>query len=224
MERKIYSGIAVIAVLILGIAFFKGDNPVEKSDFPWHIEHPSDDTTRIFGITLGQSNTHEAEQHFKEVANPILFKSPGGQLVVEVFFEEVNLAGLKARIVLSIAVPDSELQGMFERGLRMNATGSGKEITLVPDDIARVFTMPISSLTYMPATRLDDAVFSKRFGQPQLRIKEKKSGAVHWLYPQNGLDITLGGNEKPLLQYVAPKNFDKLSQPLLANGELLQQP
>ncbi len=222
MERKIYWGIAIIAVLILGMAFFKGDLPAEKSDLPWHIEHPAADTTRIFGITLGQSNTHDAEQHFKEEAKPILFKSPSGQLVVEVFFEEVNLAGLKARIVLSIAVPVSELQGMFERGLRMNATGSGKEITITPDDIARVFTMPISSLTYMPATRLEDAVFTKRFGQPEMRVKEKKSGAIHWLYPQNGLDITLGGNEKPLLQYVAPKDFDKLTQPLWANGEILK--
>ncbi len=160
---------------------------------------------------MGQSNTNEAEKHFKEVAKPILFKSPNGQLVVEVFFEEVNLAGLKARVVLNIAVPDSELQGMFERGLRMNATSSGKEITMTPDDVARVFTMPISSLTYMPSVRLEDAVFAKRFGQPAQRIKEKKSGVVHWLYPQNGLDIALGGNEKPLLQYVAPKNFDTLA-------------
>jgi hypothetical protein len=222
MARKIYIGIALIAVLILGMAFLNGDKPAEITDLPWHIEHPSADTTRIFGVTLGQSNTNEAEQHFKEVAKPILFKSSNGQLAVEVFFEEVNLAGLKARIVLSIAVPDSELQGMLERGLRMNATGSGKEITLTPDDIASVFTMPISSLTYMPATRLEDAIFSKRFGQPELRVKEKKSGAVHWLYPQNGLDITLGGNEKPLLQYVSPKNFDKLTQPLFANGEFLK--
>ncbi len=222
MERKIYWGIALVAVLILGVAFFKGDQPAEKSDLPWYIEHPAADTTRVFGITLGQTNTNEAQQHFKEVANPILFKSPGGQLVVEVFFEEVNLAGLKARIVLGIAVPGSELQGMYERGLRMNATGSGKEITLTPDDIASVFTIPISSLTYMPATRLEDAIFSKRFGQPKQRVKEKKSGAVHWLYPQNGLDITLGGDEKPLLQYVAPKDFDKLTQPLLANGEILK--
>jgi hypothetical protein len=222
MERKIYWGTAIIAVLILGMAFFKGDLPAEKSDLPWHIEHPSADTTRIFGVTLGQSNTHDAEQHFKEEAKPILFKSPSGQLVVEVFFEEVNLAGLKARIVLGIAVPDSELQGMFDRGLRMNATGSGKEITITPDDIARVFTMPISSLTYMPATRLEDAIFTKRFGQPEMRVKEKKSGAIHWLYPQNGLDITLGGNEKPLLQFVAPKDFDKLTQPLWANGEILK--
>ncbi len=222
MERKIYWLLTLVAALILSVAFFSGDKPTEKSDLPWHIEHPTTDTTRIFGITLGQSNTNEAEQHFQEVAKPILFKSPDGQLVVEVFFEEVNLAGLKARIVLSIAVPNSELQGMFERGLRMNATGSGKEITLIPDDISRVFTMPITSLTYMPTTRLEDAIFAKRFGQPELRVKEKKSGAVHWLYPQNGLDITLGGSEKPLLQYVAPKNFDRLTQPLLANGEILK--
>lgn len=222
MERKIYWGIALIAVLILGVAFFKGDKPAEISDLPWHIGHPTADSSRIFGITLGQSNTNEAERYFKEVAKPILFKSPGGQLAVEVFFEEVKLAGLKARVVLNIAVPDGELPGMFERGLRMNATGSGKEITMTPDDVSRVFAMPISSLTYMPAVRLEDAVFAKRFGQPVLRIRENKSGAVHWLYPQHGLDITLGGGEKPLLQYVSPRDFDKLTQPLLANGEILK--
>jgi hypothetical protein len=222
MERKIYWGIALVALLILSVAFFQGDQPTEILDLPWHIGHPTADTSRIFGITLGQSNTNEAEQHFKEAAKPILFKSHTGQLVVEVFFEEVKLAGLKARVVLNIAVPDAELSGMFERGLRMNATGSGKEITMTPDDIAKVYTMPISSLTYMPAVRLEDAIFAKRFGQPELRIKEKKGGAVHWLYPQHGLDIALGGGEKPLLQYVAPKDFDKLIQPLLANGEILK--
>jgi hypothetical protein len=222
MERKIYLGITLVAFLILGVAFFQGDKPIEKSDLPWHIEHPTAGSSQIFGITLGISNTKEAEQHFHEAAKPILFKSHNGQLVVEVFFEEVKLAGLKARIVLSISVPDAELHDMYERGLRMNATDIGKEITLTPDDIARVFTMPISSLTYMPAVRLEDEIFAKRFGQPELRIKEKKSGVVHWLYPQHGLDIALGGGEKPLLQYVSPKDFDKLTQPLLANGEILK--
>jgi hypothetical protein len=222
MARKIYLGIAFVALITLVLAFVKQDKPTEVTDFPWHIEHPTAETTRIFGLTLGESNAREAEQHFKEDAKPILFKSPGGQFAVEVFFEEVNLAGLKSRIVLSIAVPDSELQGMFDRGVRMNATGSGKEITLTPEDIARVFSLPISSLTYMPATRLEDSVFDKRFGQPAMKVKEKAGGAVHWLYPQNGLDITLGGIEKPLLQYIAPKNFDKLTQPLLAHGEIIK--
>ena len=222
MARKIYWGIALAALLVMGIAFYQGDKPVEKSDLPWHIGHPNADTIEIFGVTLGKTNTDEAEQHFKEEAKPILFKSHSGQLVAEIFFEQVNLAGLKARIVLSIKAPDSELQAMFDRGLRMNVTGSGKEITLAPEDAAKLFEMPISSLTYMPLVRLEDAVFSKRFGQPQLRIREKKSGVVHWLYPQDGLDIALGGEEKPLLQYVPPADFDKLVDPLLANGEIVK--
>jgi hypothetical protein len=102
----------------------------------------------------------------------------------------------------------------------VNVTGSGKEITLTPEDAAKIFMMPISSLTYMPLVRLEVAVLTKRFGQPELRIRENKSGVVHWLYPQNGLDIALGENEKPLLQYVSPGDFDKLLQPLLVNGEL----
>jgi len=64
-------------------------------------------------------------------------------------------------------------------------------------------------------------LFLKRFGKPAQIIKENKSGAMHWLYPQNGLDITLIAGEKPLLQYVAPREFTKLVAPLLANGEVV---
>lgn len=221
MERKIYWSIGILSILIFIGSFFTPGKPGDKSDLPWHIGHPTPDTVRIFDLTLGLSTTNEAEQRFKEEAKPSLFKSPGGQLVAEIFFEQVNLAGLKSKIVLSVAVPDAELQSMYERGLRMSGTGSGKKITLAPDDVARVRALPISSLTYMPSVRLEEEVIGKRFGQPAQRIREKKSGAVHWLYPQHGLDITLGNDEKPVLQYVPPKDFDKLLQPLLASGEVL---
>ena len=221
MERNIYWTVAIISILLFAGSFFIQGKSSDRSDLPWHIEHPAPDTVRVFGLTLGLSTTNEAEQHFKEEAKPSLFKSPDGQLVAEMFFEQVDLAGLKARIVLTIAVPDTELQGIYERGLRMSGTGSGKKITLAPDDITRVRTLPISSLTYMPGVRIEEEMLVKRFGQPAQRIKEKKSGAIHWLYPQNGLDITLGGEEKPVLQYVPPRDFDKLVQPLLVGGEVI---
>jgi hypothetical protein len=222
MERKFFWGAAIVSVLIFVATFFMQGSPADKTDFPWNIEHPTTDTSRIFGLTLGQSNSKDAEQRFKEEAKPILFKSPSGQLSVEVFFEDVRMAALKARIVLIVDVPKAELKGMFDRGLRMNATGSGKEITLSTEDAHRVLAMPISSLTYMPGVRLEDAIFEKRFGQPEQRIREKKSGAIHWLYPRHGLDITLGGKEKPLLQYVSPKDFDKLTNPLVTQGEVVK--
>ncbi|MDD5384580.1 MAG: hypothetical protein PHG89_06840 [Gallionella sp.] len=225
MERKLYWGIGILSVLILVGSFFMPGRPGGQDDLPWHIEHPAPDTTRIFGLTLGSSTAGEAERRFQEEAKPSLFKSPGGQLVAEMFFEQVTLAGLKSRVVINIAVPAAELQVMYERGLRISGTGGGasggKKITPASDDVVRLRALPIGSLTYMPSVRLEGEIFSKRFGQPGQRIKEKGIGAVHWLYPQHGLDITLGGEEKPVLQYVPPKDFDKLLQPLLSNGEAL---
>lgn len=221
MERKLYWGIAILSALILAVSLFMPGKIVDQNDLPWHIEHPKPGTTRVFGLTLGSSTAGEAEQRFHEEAKPSLFKSPDGRLVAEMFFEQVTLAGLKSGIVISIAVPAAELQAMYERGLRISTVGSGKKITPAPEDAARLRELPISSLTYMPSVRLEEDIFRKRFGQPAQRIRERKSGAVHWLYPQDGLDIALGGEEKPVLQYVPPRDFDKLLQPLLASGEVL---
>ena len=221
MERKLYWSVGILSVLIFAGSFFTPGKSSQKNDLPWHIEHPTPDTVRIFGLTLDSSTASEAEQRFHEEAEPSLFKSPDGQLAAEMFFEQVTLAELKSRVVINIAVPAAELQTMYERGLRISTAGGSKKITPAPDDAARLREVPISRLTYMPSIRLDEGIFLKRFGQPNQRIREKKSGAVHWLYPQNGLDIALGGEEKPVLQYVPPKDFDKLLQPLLLNGEAL---
>lgn len=222
-ESKIYWGVGILSVaLLLGAFLIPGDRPANE-DLPWHIEHPTSDSVRVFGLTVGTSTPAEAETRFKEHAEPSLFKSPNGQLGAEVFFEQINLAGLRSRVVLTVAVPDAELRDMYERGLRMSATGGGKKITLTPDDVARLLSLPISSLAYMPGVRVEKPLFLKRFGKPEQIIKETKSGAIHWLYSKNGLDITLGGSEKPLLQYVSPKEFDKLVKPLLDNGTVVTQ-
>lgn len=220
-ERKLYWGIGILSVVILAGSFFLPGKPSGKNELPWQIEHPAPDKTRIFGLTLGASTAGEAERRFNEEGKLSLFRSPDGRLAAEMFFEQVTLAGLKARIVIDIAVTAAELQAMYERGLRVSGTAGGKKITPAAEDAARLRMLPIGSLTYMPSVRLEEEIFLKRFGQPSQRIKEKGGDAVHWLYPQHGLDITLGGKEKPVLQYVPPGDFGRLLQPLLSNGEVL---
>jgi hypothetical protein len=221
-ESKIYWSVGIVSLLIILGSFLVPADKKRTDDLPWHIEHPTPDSVRVFGLTLGESVANDAESRFKDEAVPSLFKSPEGQLIAEIYFGHVTLAGLPSKVVLTIKVPDAELKEMYERGLRMATTGSGKKITMTPDDIARLRTLPISSLTYLPSLRVEEAIFLKRFGQPAQRIQESKSGLVHWLYPQKGLDITLGGTAKPVLQYVPPGNFEKLVRPLLANGEVLK--
>ncbi len=225
MDKKIIFGVVALATVSIFLLLLAPDNAVHTPEtLPWNISHPTPDSTRIFGITLGKTSLDETTKIFEGEAEIqiSLFKPTDGELSVEAFTEEVNFNGLKAKIVMNIAVPAEELTGMYNRGLRINSTPSGKRITLTADDLARVQQAPITSLTYLPNVRLDDAIMAKRFGEPAQRVRENKSGVIHWLYPQHGLDIVLGGDEKPLLQYVAPKDFELLRAPLLANGEIIR--
>lgn len=225
MDKKIILGVLALIAVSISALLMAPDNAVNTPDtLPWKITHPTPDTTRVFGITLGVTTLDQSAEAFKlqtevEIS---LFKPSEGKLGVEAFYEEVNFNGLKAKIVMNIAVPEEELNRMYERGLRINSTPSGKRITLTADDLLRVKSLPVSSLTYLPTVRLEEPVIIKRFGEPAQRIKETKSELIHWLYPQHGLDIVLSGKEKPLLQYLPPKDFELLRAPLLANGEVLK--
>lgn len=220
MTRKIYWGVAALIVAIFIGDFFIPHANTEDNLLPWHIEHPTANSTRVFGVTLNENTLSEAEQSFKEDGQVSMFKSPKGKLTTEAYFDEVILNGLKATIVVTMAVPDGEMQAMLERSVRAQGVGSGKQITLTSDDVASVRRLPVSSLTYMPSVHLDEATFTQRFGTPTQRIKET-SGVIHWLYAQHGLDITFDGAAKPILQYVAPADFTKLTAPLMATGQVI---
>jgi hypothetical protein len=224
MDRKIILGVTALAVFSITLILQAPDNSEHTPDtLPWNITHPTPETTRVLGITLGQSTLKDAEKIFKHEAELeiSLFKPTDGKLGVEAFTDEVNFNGLKAKIVMNIGVPADELQGMYQRGLRINNTPSGKRITLTFDDLERVKSVPIASLTYLPTVSLEQSVIAKRFGNPAQRILEKDTGLEHWLYPENGLDVVTGAKQKPLLQYLPPKDFDLLRAPLLSKGEVL---
>jgi len=224
MDKKIILGVFALVVVSISALLLVPSAPTDTPDtLPWRITHPTPESSRVFGITLGQTSLEEAEKKvFKEQTEISLFKTSEGKMLVEAFFDELNLNGLKAKFVFTVAIPQDELTGMFNRGLRMNSTPSGKRITLTADDLLRVRKAPVASITYMPTPKLEEAIFTKRFGIPAERVRETKSGAVHWLYPQHGLDITLGGEEKPLFQYVSPSDLELLRAPLLTQVEILK--
>jgi hypothetical protein len=182
-------------------------------NLPWQIDRTESGSTTVFGITLGQSTLDEVESRLQEAATVSMFKAEE-RYSVEAYFDQVTLGGLKAKIVLAIQLPENLMAEMFERGLRMSGSPGGKKITLHPDDVARVKKSPVGTITYLPALTLEDGTVAKRFGEPRERLREEKTGAVHWLYPDLGLDITLGGTERPVLQYVSPREFERLEQPL----------
>jgi hypothetical protein len=225
VEAKIFWGIGVVsAALMIGAFLFPADRPV-ADEFPWHIEHPTPETTKVFGLTLGQSTPADAVRRFREKAEYALFKAGDGRISAEAYFEQVNLAGLRSKIVLTLKLDAEELARIHDRGLRASATVSGRKISVSPEDIDRLSSLPFVSLTLIPGVRVPEEVLQKRFGTPTQVIQETESGTVHHLYPQHALGIATSANkaEKQVLQYVPPGDFQRLIDPLLANGGRILQ-
>ncbi|MCW9025644.1 MAG: hypothetical protein OQK73_13300 [Gammaproteobacteria bacterium] len=227
MERKIFLNVLVISLLAVAIAIFF---PAEQEEvthrdqsLPWQITPTSNGSIKVFNLTLGQSTIADAVQRLNEVSEVSLFVSPQGKHVVEVYFNQTRLAGLRAKIVLTAAISDSDLQAMFNRGTRISTLGDGsRKVTLHPDDLERTKQSAISVITYLPKAKLDEELLRARFGEPTRRIQEKGRQTIHWLYPQQGLDIALDTEEgKAVFQYLPPLNFDQVINPLIEQGEEL---
>lgn len=216
MERHIFLSVLVFTMIATAVGVFvtPGRQP-ERVYLPWQVERTESGTHRVFGLELGKSTLAEAQQHFGEESEVSLFLAPDGKRMIEAYFDNVDLGGLRARIVLVMAVSEAELEAIFNRGLRIANMGEGKrKVTLADEDMQRVAAMPIGSITYIPRINLDAELVSKRFGEPAQRFAEVGGKVEHWLYPDKGLDIALDSEGKEVLQYVQPQNFEALRQPL----------
>ncbi len=207
---------ATILALVLGVYLSSLKQPAsDHAGFPWEIEILPSGQSRVFSLTLGKTTLHDAQQIFKEIAEVTLFSAPQSEPVIEAFFSEVKIGGLKSKMVMSFHLPVDEIQAMFNRGARIATLGSGtRKVTLSADDAAKVRQTAITSITYLPSVHLDAALIENRFGSPSEKIVDSKSDAVHWLYPDKGIDIALSETDKEVILYVLPADFDKILQPL----------
>ena len=221
MGKNVFLMVLTGTILALLIALFLPAPPTQPAkDLPWQIEQLDDGSIQVFGLTLGKSTLHDAEQLFQEEAVISMFSTDEGERVVESFFKKVTLSGLRAKIVVALDYSQSELEGVFDRGARIATTGSGqRKVTLSTEDVRDAMDRPIVTITYLPGANLDSKLVEKRFGEPARKIAEQKSDMVHWLYPEKGLDIILSDEEKDVLQYTLPDRFDQLIEPLLKQNE-----
>jgi hypothetical protein len=121
-----------------------------------------------------------------------------------------------AKMIVTVDAKNELIFAMRERALKAkHMESTTRKITLNADDVAAADLMPVKAISIIPTVNLDEATVIQRFGQPGERVvvSEKR---VHLLYPQQGLDVLVDSDGKELMQYVAPRNFASLREPLLA--------
>lgn len=223
MTRHVFLSVLIVSILLIliGILYTPSideDRPI--LGFPWQIEKLPDGGISVFQIELEKTRLLDIEKQFQEIAEFTLFVPREGQPVVEAYFNEIVIAGLKAKMVVGFEFEEKLLNAMYDNGTRIATLGSGeRKVTMHPEDIGKVRLSPVVSLTYMPAINLDAELIEKRFGMPDQKIKDPESDAVHWLYSDKGLDVALSEGSKEVLQYVHPSKFEKILAPLQKAAE-----
>jgi hypothetical protein len=215
---------ALIAFILVALAvpfFIPLGSPPEgvdpNSNLPWQIESDKQGGSTVFGLKPGVSTLAEVRQKLGGDIELAIIAEPEELGSLEGYYNQVPLGFVLAKVIVTVDASKETITAMRERALKAkHMESTTRRITLHPDDLTAAENMPVRAISVIPTVNLDEATVVQRFGQPdeRLAISEKR---VHLLYPSKGLDVLVDADGKELFQYVAPRDFALLREPLQAS-------
>lgn len=202
----------IVPFLVPGLGKQDGVDP--NANLPWQIELDGQGGSSVFGLRPGVSTVGEVRQKFGSEMDVAIIAEPNEMGTLEGYYSQVALGFVLAKVIVTVDTKNELILEMRDRALKAkHMESTTRKITLNPDDLAAIEKMPVKAISVIPSVNLDEATVIQRFGQPgeRLAVSEKR---VHLLYPEKGLDVVVDGDGKELLQYVAPRNFAELREPL----------
>jgi hypothetical protein len=212
--------IALTAAAILAPLLFVmvGDAPpaAPPEGLPWQIDVLPDGGTQVFGLAPGASTIGDARQRFGPNMQLAIVAAPGQPGSLEAYFESVSMGFVTGKLILTAEMDAATVARMRERAAKAEFMESTtRRYTLAAGDVAPALAAAIRAITFIPSANLDADVILERFGTPAERVRSNEH-IEHFLYPGRGLDLALDGKGKEVLQYVAPREFERLREPLRA--------
>lgn len=184
-------------------------------NLPWQIAIEADGQSQVFGIRPGRTTLREAMAALPGDPEVAIVAAPDEPGALEAYYGQISLGFVMARVILVVDASEEQILAMRERAPKAEYMESTtRKILLHPEDRARVAEFPVKALSVIPTVNLDETTVIQRFGPPGERL-QVSAQRVHLLYPDKGLDVIVDGEGKELLQYVAPRDFAMLRDPLL---------
>jgi hypothetical protein len=212
--------IAIVVALLAAPLLFMSDEgkrvepPAEG--LPWQIDVLPDGNTRVFGLTPGVSTLEDAHSRFGVDAQIAMIIAQGETGSVEAYYESVKAGFVTGKMILTLETSLAQREGMLKRAIKAEFMESTtRRIALADVDLLELGKAKISAIAFIPSANLSEEVIVQRFGTPVERIRSSEQ-TEHFLYPARGLDLRLDAKGKELLQYVAPREFARLRDPLIA--------
>jgi hypothetical protein len=182
---------------------------------PWQIQILDNGGSRVFGLEPGRSTLDDARMRFGDNMKLGIVAAQGEPGALEAYYDSVMAGPILGRMILVAKLDPDTLAQLRERSVdRTHMNDSTFRYVLAPDDLPAALRAPIAGITFIPAADLDAEMVQKRFGAPQERLRVN-AHIEHFLYPERGLDLVIDTEGKEVLQYVAPREFARLREPLL---------
>lgn len=205
----------IILILLIGLfafAFWPSENnKISSIDTLSLITGPGDNIS-IMGLTLNKSTLQEAEALINETAKKALFLTPLGEkkysYKFEAYFEE-------QQVVLNFEPSATLIKNIEHNPNNPFVYPSGIiRLGISAEEMPQVNQLIILSLTYVPGSRIDLEMFQQHYQEPNETLTDPANN-IHYLYPAFGLDFYRPSDGPDVLQFVLPKNFNQLRDPLI---------
>ncbi len=181
---------------------------------PWKIDVHADGSSTVFGVTLESTTVAELLQLHGIDHELAIISDTNDYSGLEIYYSHFPIGPLQGKLIARVSASQQQLIRMQATAASSSYTGSGsRKFLLSEDDLAQIQSWPIDSISYLPSARLDESIIVDRFGTPEERVRGEDA-IEHFLYPSRGLDIALNSEGKELFQYVAPRSFSTLAEPL----------
>ncbi|MFC1774454.1 hypothetical protein ACFL3A_14080 [Pseudomonadota bacterium] len=215
---RIFSLLIFLTIIIIAMLSLKPDSKRSTESvegLPWQIEVLPEGRSKVFGVTLGQSTLGDAREQLGEDMTLAIIVAPGqGIGALEMFYSRYKAGVFSGKLVLAADLEPETVAQLMERAVKAGYMDSGaRKFTLHPEDLPVAFQAPLASMAFIPTMNIDEASAIKRFGPATETIRASEQVA-HLLYPDKGLDLIINTDGKEVLQYVAPRDFERLREPL----------
>jgi hypothetical protein len=202
-------GLSTFIALILTACTSKApDHPF----LPWDITLFPDGTSAVFGAHLGKDSLLDFKRLYNQKADLAIFVDPDKKTSLEAYFGPTDVGALSANVAIVARVDKKVLEGWISADhAKPDPTPSGAwKYPMSDEQIRAAQNFPIESITYKPSADYSESLIERRFGKPE-SIRHAGEANAYWLYPSKGVLITVNKAGRDLFQYIAPKDFAKLS-------------
>ncbi len=207
--------IVAAAVALPYLRGTKQSGPSKPEGLPWQIEILPKGGSKVFGLTLGKSTIREAREIFGKGMDLAVVATHGEFGALEAFYDEANAGGITGKLILGAMLDSKTVERLKRNAVKItHLDADALQFLLNSDDMPVADQAPIGTITFIPSASFDEKTALERFGTPTERIRAS-AHVEHLLYPEKGLDLVLDSRGKEILQYVAPRDFARLRDPLV---------